>query len=119
MTPAAANQRRKLTGVAMYCPKCNARLEEDPRGLLRCSTGELTFSMDLSQKLRSMYGAASVDVVTTPDLSGREFYCPRCGLAIQKGTTDAICSSCHVSLRPLVWALIELHPHGDGAGNYF
>ena len=103
----------------MYCPKCNARLEEDPRGWLRCSTGELAFSIDLSRKLRSTYGVASVEVVTTPDLSGRGFYCPGCGLAIPKDTTDAVCPSCRVSLRPLVWALIELHPHGDGAGKYF
>jgi len=35
----------------MYCPKCSAALEEDPRGWLRCSSGQLEFSIDLSQKL--------------------------------------------------------------------
>lgn len=103
----------------MYCPKCSDRLEEDPRGWLRCSSGELEFSIDLSGKLRRTYGKAEADAITTPDLSGHELFCPGCPIALPQGTPDAACTSCGISLRPIVHALIELHPHGNGAGKYF
>jgi hypothetical protein len=102
----------------MYCPKCNAHLEEDPKGWLRCSSGELQFSIDLSRKLRATYGERALDRATIPNFTGRDFFCPGCGIAIPKGN-DLPCSSCGVSLRPLIHALIELHPHGNRAGKYF
>jgi hypothetical protein len=106
-----------LERTEMYCPKCSALLEEDPRGWLRCSSGQLEFSIDLSRRLRDRYGTLSTAVARTPDFSGRDFFCPGCATAISKG--DEVCPKCGVSLRPLVWPLVELHPHGDGAGKYF
>jgi hypothetical protein len=103
----------------MYCPKCNARLEEDPRGWLRCSSGELELSIDLSRRLRETYARLSRDGATVPNFTARDFFCPGCGVAIPKDASDYPCSSCGVSLRPLVHALIELHPHGNRAGKYF
>src|SRR5438105_14865708 len=98
----------------MHCPKCNAILEEDPRGWLRCSRGQLEFSIDLSRKLRDGYGRTAATAAAQPDFSGSHFFCPGCGIAIPKGAEA--CSVCGVSLRPLLWSLIELHPHGDGTG---
>lgn len=66
-----------------------------------------------------MYGERALDGATIPNFTGRDFFCPGCGIAIPKGTNDSACSSCGVSLRPLVYALIEFHPHGNGAGKYF
>jgi hypothetical protein len=103
----------------MYCPKCNARLDEDPRGWLRCSSGELEFSLELSRRLREMFGSRSSEDATIPNFTGRDLFCPGCGVAISKGTGDLSCSSCGVSLRPLVYALVEFHPHGNRAGKYF
>jgi len=102
----------------MYCPKCSAVLEEDPRGWLRCSSGQLEFSIDLSRKLRATYGAAAAGAMTRPDFSGHGFYCPGCGKTIPKDDKDWTCSVCGVSLRPVIWPIVELHPHGDGAGGW-
>jgi len=102
----------------MFCPKCSARLEEDPRGWLSCSSGKLEFSLDLSRKLRTTYGKAAMATATSADLSGRNFFCPGCSTAISS-QGDATCLSCGVSLHPLIWSLIELHPHGNDAGGYF
>ena len=102
----------------MYCPKCSAPLDEDPRGWLKCSSGQLEFSVDISRKLRAAYGGVAAAAVTTPDLTGGDFFCPGCATAIPKGKGTA-CPSCGVSLRPFIWSLVELHPHGNGAGGYF
>src|SRR6185369_1860991 len=103
-------------GRQMHCPKCAAMLEEDPRGWLRCSSGELEFSMDLSRKLRERYPKGEVRD-TAPDFSGRSLFCPGC--AIPLATSAEPCPSCRVSLKPLLVPLIEWHPHGDGSGKYF
>lgn len=103
----------------MYCPKCNSLLEEDRRGWLRCSSGQLEFSIDVSRRLRAMHGERALGSEPNPTFTGLDFFCPGCGIAIPKGTADATCSSCGVALRPFVFALIELHPHGNGAGAYF
>src|SRR5262245_2398564 len=101
----------------MYCPKCGAVLEEDPRGWLRCSSGQLEFSIDVSRKLRAQYGEARSTRVNTPRLARGPHFCPGCGIPIQSNID--VCSACGVSLRPFKWALIELHPHGDGTGKFF
>jgi hypothetical protein len=90
----------------MYCPKCNAPLEEDPKGWLRCTSGQLEFSVDLSRRLRATYGSATGRSLTTPDLSGRDFFCPGCGIAIPKGSEA--CSTCGVSLLPIMWHLSSI-----------
>src|SRR5262245_11951380 len=100
----------------MYCPKCGAVLEEDPQGWLRCSSGQLEFSIDVSRKLRATYGDALGGRVNTPHFAAGAYFCPGCGIAIPKGTD--VCASCGISLRPLKYALIERHPHGDGTGKY-
>jgi hypothetical protein len=101
----------------MYCPKCGAILEEDQRGWLRCSSGQLDFSIDVSRKLRATYGVTVDSAVTTPDFSGRSWFCPACRTPIAKAANT--CSACGISLGPIKFALIELHPHGDGRGKFF
>ena len=101
----------------MYCPKCGAGLTEGPNGWLLCSSGELEFSLDLSQKLRVAYRRSVVAPDHPPDLSGRTLFCPGCAIAMPKG--QHVCPNCSVSIRPFIAALIEFHPHGDGTGKYF
>lgn len=80
--------------------------------------GKLEFSLDLSRRLRARYGASAKTAPSAVDLSGVEFFCPGCGIAVSKDG-EYSCSTCGISLRPILHALIELHPHGDGSGKYF
>ena len=105
----------------MYCPKCAAPLEDDPGGFLRCSSGQLEFSLDLSRKLRAAYGAAPALDAAIPTeqnfrVSLEKFFCPRCAGTLP---SDGACLSCGMSLRPFIYVLIEHHPHGDGRGGFF
>jgi hypothetical protein len=113
----APRLRAIVRRTEMYCPKCSAILEEDPRGWLRCSSGQLDFTIDVSRKLRAMCGAVTVNAVTTPDFSGHSYFCPGCGIAIPKA--NPVCSRCGISLGPIKFALIEIHVHGDGSGKSF
>jgi len=100
----------------MHCPKCGAALEEDPRGWLRCSSGQLEFSVDLSRKLRERYPPLA-SLGSAPNFSGLSLFCPGCASPL--AGAEVPCPRCQVSLKPLVYALIEFHPHGDGSGRYF
>src|SRR5262245_20492500 len=101
----------------MYCPKCSASLEEDPRGWLRCTSGQLEFSVDLSRKLRATY-AANTPYPGVADLSGKRLFCPGCRGTVSSAS-DYSCMSCGTSMKPFLWDLIALHPHGDGTGKHF
>jgi hypothetical protein len=101
----------------MYCPKCSAVLQEDPRGWLRCSSGKLELSVALSRQLRDTYGKVARGAVTQPVLTGRDLFCPGCAVPVTRAT--GVCPKCGVSLRPIMWSLMELHPHGDDTGRYF
>jgi len=101
----------------MYCPKCKALLEESPDGTLQCSTGLLSFSIALTRKLREIYGDSKVGEPRAPDLTGSDLHCASCARKVS--APAYLCEPCGISLKPVLFALIELHPHGNGHGKYF
>ena len=73
--------------------------------------------MALSRQLRATYGGVRSELATQPVLTGRDLFCPGCAVAVSRST--GLCPKCGVSLRPIMWSLMELHPHADDTGRYF
>lgn len=45
------------------------------------------------------------------------WFCPGCG--VELAGVDLACASCKISFRPLVYQLVEHHPHPHGCGGYY
>lgn len=101
----------------MFCPKCGAELIVGERGSFSCPRG-LDFSTRLSDLLREQYDTgASARAATTTTPSGR-YFCPGCRAPLE--SLEKPCASCGRSLtKPIMFQLIEFHPHPDGRGSFY
>jgi hypothetical protein len=102
----------------MFCAKCGTELTVGERGNFVCSRG-LEFSSHLSDLFRERYTSVAHDAVvaTAPAASARSF-CPGCGVPVK--SLEQPCLACGGSLtRPMMFQLIEFHPHPDGHGSFF
>ena len=102
----------------MFCAKCGSPLSTQADGAFVCPRG-LVFTLDFSRRLRARYGDQGED--SGPPVSGevgKDWFCPRCGIPIDNARRDPACRKCGVSLQPLVYWLIERHPHPDDKGGF-
>jgi hypothetical protein len=102
----------------MFCAKCGNELTIGERGNFSCPSG-LDFSIRLSELLREHYRRdVPKHAVASPSAIPSRWFCPECG--VRMGSPDQPCSACGRSLtKPIVFQLIEFHPHPDGRGSFY
>lgn len=98
----------------MYCFRCGSVLEQRSRSLY-CASGDMYLSPVLEQALIEVTRAIPQADSNKNELKPYGFYCPACASPLTKMDKQGLtlgCRSCGLQLEPpLMFAIIELHPH--------
>lgn len=96
----------------MYCIKCSMLLIKENNHFF-CSSGFLEYSIHLSETIEKLY--VSKNEKQNGFMHTGHYFCPQCG----KQMKSTECIECNISIKPLIYELIEFHPHNSHNGRYF
>jgi len=92
----------------IFCPYCNALLENTPHGELQCSNSGSLFSLRVSERLRELAGDGANWTEAVPEYRPTRWFCPKCGIEM----IEQQCRCCDFQLdRALHREILELNPH--------
>jgi len=90
--------------MRFFCPICGDRMVIH-NGELICLNGNMYLSENMKHQFKKRYNLLDEN---KSSLSNNKFYCPGCGVPLDKNLT---CNLCLKSLADLYYQLIEYHPH--------
>lgn len=91
----------------LYCPRCAAPMQRKASAL-SCVAGQMALSSALEAHLLLRFAAHVDSAAPAPAAGSGAWYCPACRTALD---ANMKCSTCGGTLRDLLFALVELHPH--------
>ncbi len=107
----------------MFCPKCGDTMTR-AEGTWYCASGDMALAGVLDRELTQLVEAAPVEQHS----SGRQsqshlnWYCPRCRgtlSSLEPRTIGMSCGACGLQLPgPVVYRLVETHPHRSADGSW-
>ena len=89
-----------------------------------CVAGSMPLSPRLEGKLTAKIEGTPYEPITREGLieMGKPWFCPRCGRRMftqDPRSLEKLCVGCGVTLeKGIVYELVEMHPHKNGAGGW-